>query len=88
LYVWFAVIDSPVPPVRTTTTTTTTTTTFVLRKEGILGFWYLMDVHHLNRSLPFGFTWVNTQTQIESAIQHKHHNNIEPRKIVETKKSK
>ena len=46
-------IQSPVPPVRTATTTT-----FVLSKEGILGFWDLMDVYNLNRSLPFGFTKV------------------------------
>lgn len=47
--------QSPVPPLRTTT--------FVLSKEGILGLWYLMNVHHLNCSLPFGFTNPNTNTK-------------------------
>ena len=58
-------IQSPMPPVWTATTTT-----FVLSKEGILGFWDLMDVHHLNHSLPFGFTKVkHTNTNSFSISQ-------------------
>jgi len=28
--------------------------TFVFSEEGILGFWQLMEIHHLDRSLLFG----------------------------------
>jgi hypothetical protein len=66
-------------------TTTTTATTFVLRKEGVLGFWYIMDLHHLNRSLPFGFTSVRTHKY----KQHQHFSiwttktTLNPEKFVE-----
>lgn len=62
VYMWFCEApahfsdnQSPMPALMRTTTSSA----FVLGNEGVLWFWNLMDVHHLNCSLPFGFTITN-----------------------------
>ena len=64
------------------------TTSLVLSKEGILGFWQVMNVHHLYRSLLFGFKKhikiTDSHIQYESEVRDSRLNKLQKKRRKQT----